>query len=101
MNDTKIFTLREILDQLLNFKKCVSEQVPDCMVIISTPTVRSDDGKAGLAVSQLTNHLRQLKTDFVDNTDITSRHIGIKGLHLNFSGTTNLAKNFANVIKKI
>ena len=72
-NDAKKFTSREILDQLLNFKKFVSEQVPDCKVIISTPTVRSDDGKAGLKVSQLTltNHLYQLKTDIVDNTNIT------------------------------
>ena len=71
-NDAKRFTSREILDQLLNFKKFVNEQVPDCKVIISTPTVRSDDGKAGLTVSQLTNHLRQLKTDIADNTNITS-----------------------------
>ena len=86
---------------MLNFKKFVSEQVPDYKVIISAPTVRSDDGKADLTVSQLTNHLRQLKTDIVNNTNVTSRHIGIKGLHLSFSGTTQLAKNFANVIKKI
>ena len=65
-----------------------------------TQAVRSDDRKAGLKVSQLTNHLCQLKTDILDNTNITSRHIGIKGLHLNFSGTTQLAKNFANAIKK-
>ena len=93
-NDAKRFTSREILDQLQTLKKFVSEQVPDCKVIISTPTVGSDDGKAGLLVSQLTNHLRQLKTDIVDNTNITSRHTGIKGHHLNFSGTTELAKNF-------
>ena len=99
-NDAKRFTSREILNQLLNLKKFVSEPVPDCKVIISTPAVRSDDGKAGLTVSQLTNHLHQLKTDIVDNTNITSRHIGIKGLHLNFSGTTQLAKDFANVFKK-
>ena len=99
-NDAKKFTSREILDQLLNLKKIVSEQVPGCKLIISTPTVRSDDGKTGLTVSQLTNHLRQLKTDIVHKTNITSRHIGIKGLHLNFSGTTQLAKNFAKIIKK-
>ena len=46
-NDAKKFTSREILDQLLNFKKFVSEQVPDCKVITSTPTVRSDDEKQG------------------------------------------------------
>ena len=42
--DAKRFTSREILDQFLNFKKNVSEQVRDCKVIISIPTVRSDDG---------------------------------------------------------
>ena len=100
-NDAKRFTSRKTLNQLLNLKRFVSEQVPDCKVIISTPTVRSDDEKAGLTVSQLKNHLHQLKTDIVDNTNITSQHIGIKELHLNFSGTAQLAKNFANVIKKI
>ena len=99
-NDAERFTSREILNRLLNLNKFFSEQVPHCKVIISTPTVRSDDGKTGLTVSQLTNHLHQLKTDIVDNTNITSRHIGIKGLYLNFSGTTQLAKDFANVIKK-
>ena len=100
-NDAKRFTSKEILHQLLNLSKFVSEQVPDCKVIFSTPTVISDDGKAGLTVSQVINHLRQLKTDIVDNTHITSRHIGMKELHLNFSRTTQFAKNFANVIKKV
>ena len=58
-NDAKRFTSREILDQLLNLKKIVSEQVPDCKVIISTPIIRSDEGKAGLTVSQLTISINQ------------------------------------------
>ena len=47
-NNAKRFTSKEILDQLLNFKKIVSEVVPDCKVIILTPTVRSDNRKAEL-----------------------------------------------------
>ena len=39
-NDAKRLTSREILDQLVNFKKFVNEQVPDCKVIFSTPAVR-------------------------------------------------------------
>ena len=50
MNEVTRFTSREILDQLLNFKKIVSEPVPNGQVIISTLTVRSDDGKAGLSI---------------------------------------------------
>ena len=75
-NGAKRFTSREILNQLLNLKKIVTEQVPDCKVIILTPPVRSDDGKAGLTVRQLKNHLGQLKTNIVDNTNITSQNIG-------------------------
>ena len=82
--DAKRFTSREILDQLLNLKKIVNEQVPDCKVIISTPKVKSDGGKAGLTVIQLTIHTCQSKTVIVDDTNITSRHTGVKGLHLNF-----------------
>ena len=87
-NDAKRFTSREILDKLLNLKEFFHEQVPECKITISTPMVRSDHGNAGLKVSQLTNHPRQLKTDIVDNTNITIQHIGIKGLHLNFSRAT-------------
>ena len=54
----------------------------------------------GLTAGQLTNRLRQLQTDFVDNTIMTSRYIGIKGIHLNFSGMTQLAKSFASALKK-
>ena len=90
-NDAKRFTSGKILNQLLNLKKIVIEQVSGCKVIISTPTVRSYDGEAGLTVSQLTNHLRRIKTYMVDNTNITSRHIGIKELHLNSSGTTQMS----------
>ena len=75
-NGAKRFTSREILNQLLNLKKIVTEQVPDCKAVISTPTLRSHDGKAELTVRQLTNHLHQLKPNTVDNTNITSRYTG-------------------------
>ena len=51
-------------------------------------------------VRQLTNYLLQLKIDVVDNRNITDRCIGRKGLHLNFSETVQLAKNFVNFIKQ-
>ena len=60
-NDAKRFTSRESLNQLLNLKKIVSEQVADCKVLISTPTVRSDDGKARLTVSQLSKSSPSIK----------------------------------------
>ena len=60
-NDAKRFTSRDILDNCWIFKKSVIEQVSDCWVIILTRIIRPADGKAGLTVSQLTNHVRQFK----------------------------------------
>ena len=51
-------------------------------------------------VRQLTNHPLQLKIDVVDSRNITDRCIGRKGIHLDFSGIIQLAKNFVNFIKK-
>ena len=62
-------------------------------VTFSTPTTRSDNGKAALAVRNLCDHLLELKMDTLDNRNITSKHSGCKGLYLNKAGSTSLAKN--------
>ena len=95
-NNAESCTSREILDKLLKLKTFISEKCPQCQTIFSTPTIRSDKAKANLTVRQLTNHLLQLE---MDNRNITDRCIGRKGLHLNISGTIQLAKNFLNFIK--
>ena len=41
-----------------------------CRVFISTPTLRTDDAKAKITVSQLTKHLCQLKIDRINNNNI-------------------------------
>ena len=98
-NNAESCTSREILDKLLTLKTFISENCPHCQAIFLTPTIRSDKAKANLTVRQLTNHLLQLNIDVVDNRKITDRYIGRKGLHLNISGTIQLAKNFLNFIK--
>ena len=99
-NNAESFTSREILGKLLKLKIFISKKCPQCKTIFSTPTIRSDKVKVNLTVRQLTNHLLQLEIDVVDNRNITDRCIGRKGLHLNISGTIQLAKNFLNFIKR-
>ena len=99
-NNAESCTSREILDKLLKLKTFISEKCPQCQTIFSTPTIRSDKAKANLTVRQLTNHLLQLEVDLVDNRNFTDRCIGRKALHLNISGTIQLAKNFFNFIKR-
>ena len=82
-NNAKNLPSRTVLDNLLKLKALVKDSLPTCKVFISTPTLRTDDGKAQITVSQLTKHLLQLKVDTVNNNNINIRHLGGKGLHLN------------------
>ena len=99
-NNAESCTSGEILHKLLKLKTFVSEKCSQCQTIFSTPTIRSYKGKVNLTVRQLANHLLQAEIVVVDNRDITDRCIGRKELHLNISGTIQLANKFLNFIKK-
>ena len=99
-NDATNLPSRTVLDNLLKLIALVKDSLPTCKVFTSTPTLRTDDGKAQITVSQLTKHLLQLKIDTVNNNNINTRHRGSKGLHLNQSGSKLLSKNFLNAIEK-
>ena len=88
----------KILHSLLRLKSFINDNLPNYKVILSTPTLRTDDGKSALTVNQLTNHLLQLDIDITDNRSINSRNLGNKGLHLNPTGTSRLAKNLLSSI---
>ena len=92
-NDAPYLTSWKILDNLLTLKSFINDNLPNCKVVISTSTLRTDDGKAALTVSQLTNHPLQLDIDIIDNRNINARILGNKGLHLNSTSTSRLAKN--------
>ena len=99
-NDAKNLQSRTVLDNPLKLKALVKDSLPTCKVFISTPTLRTDDGKAQITVSQLTKHLLPLKIETVNNNNINIRHLGSKGLHLNQLGSKLLSKNFLNAIEK-
>ena len=60
--------------------------LPTCRVFISTPMLRTNDGKPQITVSQLTKHLLQLKIDTINNDNINVGHLGSKSLDLNQAG---------------
>ena len=92
-------TSQKILDNLLTLKSFITDNLSNYKVVISTPSLRTDDGKAALTVSQLTNHLLQLDIDIIDNRNINARNLFNKSLHLNPTGTSRLAKNLLSSIK--
>ena len=48
-------TSRDILNKLLQLKSFIQEKIPNAEITISTPTLRSDNGKAALTVRHLIN----------------------------------------------
>ena len=77
-DDAKNLPLRTVLDNLLKLKALVKDSLPKCRVFISTLTLRIDDGKAQLTVSQLTKHLFLPKIDTVSNNNINVRQLVVK-----------------------
>ena len=92
-------TSSEILDDLLKSKSLVNEKLPQCKVWLSTPTLRTDNRKATLIVSQLMNYLLNLNIDVINNRNIKNRHFNWKGLDLNDSGSKLLARNFLEKVE--
>ena len=100
-NDALNLPPNEILDKILELEKKIEEIGKDCKVIISTPTYRFDNRKAGNTVNELTNMLINLNVPIVNNKNISRKHLGYKGLHLNSYGSSRLAMNLISVIKKL
>ena len=100
-NNTLNLPPNEILDKILELKKKIEEINKDCKVIISTPTYRFDNRKAGNTANELTNMLINLNVTIVNNKNISRKHLGYKGLHLNSYGSSRLAMNLISVIKKL
>ena len=82
-NDAVNRTSREILDDILQLKNTITKELPRCKVILSRPTIRKDNGKAALTLKHLNEHISQLETESIDNSNIKETHLGKKGLHLN------------------
>ena len=99
-NDAVKLPSRDILNRLFQLKSFLQGILPNAEIIVSTSTRRSDNDKAGQTLRQLTNHLLSLKIDIIDNRNITGKHLGRRGLHLNQSGFNLSTKNIISEFRK-
>ena len=86
------------IDELVKF---VKRKLPQCTVIMSTPTIRLDLAKATLTTKRLSEKIKISQHQTIVNDNITKEHLGLKGLHLNSRGTVQLAKNFLDTLKNL
>lgn len=97
-NDAPHMVSNEIVDGLLTLKHKVEEILPTSQVVISSLITRIDNGKANLTIRKVNSHLKQLKIQLLDNSNITHADLGKRGLHLSKDGKRKLEKNVVNKV---
>ena len=87
---------KEIVGMALSLKK------PENCVSISSITHRADNFKLNAKALKVNDILKSLcdanSLGFINNSNITNKHLNFSNLHLNQLGTTQLARNFLNHI---
>ena len=73
---------------------------PAANIVFSSLVDRYDDIDAARVVQDINSKMKHLDTPLIDNSNITRDHVGRRGLHLNYRGTTRLALNFISMLKK-
>ena len=97
-NDCVWKTSDQVLLEIINLKEYIEKILPLCTVIISQPTIRTDDAKADNIIRNLNIKLKCKQTRF--NSNIKVHHLGKKGLHLNAHGTSRIAMNIISLFKR-
>ena len=100
-NDAVSKTSRQILEVLFQLKQYIINTLPTCRVIVSRPTIRTDNGKAALTLCNFNKLLGQLEVDFIDNVNIKEAHLAKKGLHLNKKGKNRLQLNLLQKLRNL
>ena len=73
-------TSKKIVDDLLTLKSNISKQLPSCRIVLSKPIIRHDNGKANLTILNVNKHLSAIQSECIENDNISTQHLGWKGL---------------------
>ena len=100
-NDCVGKTSDEVLRELVKLHDYIETAIHDCTVIISMPTMRTDDLTANQIIQNLNVKLKKTNYHLLDNCNISKTHLGRKGLHLGEHGTRKIAHNLISLIKRL
>ena len=85
--------------QILGLKNFILQKPPTCEIIISTPTLRTDNTTANNRNNLFVNHLKKLNIKLILNDNIEKKHLNYRGLHLRMSGVIKLSENLVKSIQ--
>ena len=92
-------TPEDIYNDLISLKAKIKDKIPSCQVVISCFIRRRDNVKANKTAEKVNNFIKLAKLKCIDNGNITDKHLGRRGFHLNHNGNIIFAKNLLNAIR--
>ena len=92
-NDLVNLSAAEMTKSIKSLCHCILPSIPDCSIIVSEIVRREDEKFLNGKVSEFNRALKTMNLDILRQQNVTSTHLGKKGLHLNFEGNRQLAKN--------
>lgn len=102
-NNIKSCSPRYIADKIVDIGNSIGSDLPETKVVISGLITRNDDSTLLPKIAEtnkiLLKFCNQNNWSFIDNSAMENSHLNKGGLHLNKTGTINLAKNIIANIK--
>ena len=74
-------TPEDIYNDLISLKLKIEDKIPSCQVVVSCLIKRSDNVKANKTAEKVNSFIKLAKLKFIDNGNITDKHLGRRGLH--------------------
>ena len=94
-----ILYAEKMVDQILGLKNFILQKLPTCEIIISTPTLRTDNTTANNRNNLFVNQLKKLNIKLILNDNIEKKYLNYRGLHLRMSDVTKLSENLVKSIQ--
>ena len=100
-NDLANLSAAEMTKSIKALCDWILSSIPDCNIIVSEIVRREDKMFLNGKISEFNRALKAMNLDILRQQNITSTHLGKKGLHLNFQGIRQLAKNIIEKLRTI
>ena len=80
-------TPEKMVDHILGLRNCILQKLPICQIVISTPTLRTD------------NIAANTRNKLILDDNIEKKHLHCRGLHLRMSVVMKLSENLVKSIQ--
>ena len=98
-NDLQVKSVADIIKGLKSLLDMIYYSIPNCKVVVSEIIRREDIKTLNGNVGEFNRALKTMNVDILRQQNTTAQHLGRKGLHLNFEGNKQLAKNIITKLR--